>query len=297
MEPDAGKQLYSVNFCANAAGKYISPYIIYRAKGNLWDTWLSGGPDNAKYTCNESGWMTGDFFTKWFHDIFLPETNNISKGEPRLLIYDGLNSHISYEVARSAVDHNVHLLVLPPHSSHALQPLDVGVFKSTKTCWSTTCLLHYEKFPWVSVGKAVFPSLLRPVFGHMENHPEHVVSGFRACGYYPFNRHAVDHKLIGEGERIAQGSRSSEQPPSGVQRETSEEMHHRLLRESVVEYCKSQMPEARPPTQRRRKVKHQYGDILTEADRVEQLRIEGEESAARARAGRGRGRGWGRGRG
>ena len=237
------------------------------------------------------------FFTRWFHDIFLPETNNISKGEPRLLIYDGLNSHISYEVARSAVDHNVHLLVLPPHSSHALQPLDVGVFKSTKTCWSTTCLLHYEKFPWVSVGKAVFPSLLRPVFGHMENHPEHVVSGFRACGYYPFNRHAVDHKLIGEGERIAQGSRSSEQPPSGVQRETSEEMHHRLLRESVVEYCKSQMPEARPPTQRRRKVKHQYGDILTEADRVEQLRIEGEESAARARAGRGRGRGWGRGRG
>ena len=103
---------------------------------------MQGGPEGARYCCNESGWMTEFTFEKWFLEVFLPLTKEEAGDEPRLLIFDGLNSHISYNVAKQAKDNNVHLLVLPPHSSHALQPLDVLVFKSTK-CWSTTCLKHF----------------------------------------------------------------------------------------------------------------------------------------------------------
>ena len=116
------------------------------------------------------------------------------------------------------MDNNVHLLVLPPHSSHALQPLDVGVFKSTKCCWSTTCLNHFSDHPDIPIGKSQFPSLLKLVFGHMTQHPEHVVSGFKACGFRPFDRHAVDHKMIGEGQRL-------QEPPARVSRNASDELH------------------------------------------------------------------------
>ena len=52
----------------------------------------------------------------------------------------------------------------------------------------------------------------------MTQHPEHVVSGFKACGFRPFDRHAVDHKMIGEGQRL-------QEPPARVSRNASDELH------------------------------------------------------------------------
>ncbi|PWW71610.1 hypothetical protein C7212DRAFT_232868, partial [Tuber magnatum] len=37
-------------------------------------------------------------------------------------------SHISYQFCKYAVENNIHLLSYPPHSTHLLQPLNVGLF-------------------------------------------------------------------------------------------------------------------------------------------------------------------------
>jgi 4-hydroxybenzoate polyprenyltransferase len=62
--------------------------------------------------------------------FFLKLINTI---EPRLLILDGYRSHKTTDFMYLCYQHNVHLLFLPPHSSHVLQPLDLSVFLSLKS--------------------------------------------------------------------------------------------------------------------------------------------------------------------
>jgi len=49
-----------------------------------------------------------------------------------LLLYDGHDSHISAEFVGYCLQNLIKLVLLPPHSSHLLQPLDVGVFSPLK---------------------------------------------------------------------------------------------------------------------------------------------------------------------
>ena len=60
--PMGGKTVYSVLFCASATGEYLPPFIVYKAKGTPWDTWMRNGPKNAVYGMSESGWMEGKTF-------------------------------------------------------------------------------------------------------------------------------------------------------------------------------------------------------------------------------------------
>ena len=50
----------------------------------------------------------------------------------RLLIIDGHGSYITANVIAHCMEHAIDLLILPPHTSHMLQPLDVSVFAPLK---------------------------------------------------------------------------------------------------------------------------------------------------------------------
>src|SRR5262249_17545084 len=51
-----------------------------------------------------------------------------ANGKPRLLICDEHDSHITASWIAHYMKNNIIFMVLPPHSSHLTQPLDVGVF-------------------------------------------------------------------------------------------------------------------------------------------------------------------------
>jgi hypothetical protein len=64
-------------------------------------------------------------------------TNTLSAaGDTRLLILDGHSSHISIDFLIYAVEHNIAVLCLPSHTSHILQPLDVGLFATLQQHYS-----------------------------------------------------------------------------------------------------------------------------------------------------------------
>ena len=67
-----------------------------------------------------------ELYTQWFK-FFIEK---IPPARPVLLIEDGHSSHISLDVIGLAPDNGIHLLCLPAHTTHLLQPLDVSVFKS-----------------------------------------------------------------------------------------------------------------------------------------------------------------------
>ena len=49
-----------------------------------------------------------------------------------LLIIDGYSSHITGKLIAACISTCIDLLIMPPHCSHVLQPLDVGVFSPLK---------------------------------------------------------------------------------------------------------------------------------------------------------------------
>ncbi len=71
------------------------------------------------------------------HD-FEPQTaaRNISNGY-HLLILDGHNSHCTYAFCKYVADHRIIVVCLPSHTTHALQPCDVGVFGPVASAWKS----------------------------------------------------------------------------------------------------------------------------------------------------------------
>ena len=85
------------------------------------------------------------------------------------------------------------ILCLPPNTSHATQPLDVGVFRALKTLWRSVLTVHYAN-PFNSVDKTNFPSLVAEFWPQLKG--SNCTAGFEATGLHPYNPKALDHKIL-----------------------------------------------------------------------------------------------------
>lgn len=81
---------------------------------------------DSRYTNDEIG-------VQWLKH-FIYHTKSGPNACKKLLIYDGHGSHNTDKFKRFAAANNIFLLMLPPHLTHILQPLDVGVFQTYKHC-------------------------------------------------------------------------------------------------------------------------------------------------------------------
>ncbi|KIJ29645.1 hypothetical protein M422DRAFT_268988 [Sphaerobolus stellatus SS14] len=85
-------------------------------------------------------WMDNFIRHNWFEKCFIPFTKKRNKSsKPILLISDGHQSHETEEMHLLAYNNEIILLSLPPHTTHKLQPLDVGVFGSFQRAWTKHC--------------------------------------------------------------------------------------------------------------------------------------------------------------
>ena len=84
-------------------------------------------------TVSESGWSNTEIFKKYLSDHFVKYVQG-SSDSYKLVLYDGHKTHLHPDIIQWALKNNIVLFVLPAHSSHILQPLDVAVlapFKNT----------------------------------------------------------------------------------------------------------------------------------------------------------------------
>ncbi|KAJ6248322.1 tigger transposable element derived 5 [Anaeramoeba flamelloides] len=94
---------------------------------------------NYAYATSPRGFITKDLFYEWVRCVFIPEVeairefNKLPKDEWALLVLDGHNSRANLAAIHLLQQHYVDCIVIPSHSSHLLQPLDVGIFKYFKT--------------------------------------------------------------------------------------------------------------------------------------------------------------------
>ncbi|KAE9270003.1 hypothetical protein PR003_g30975 [Phytophthora rubi] len=77
---------------------------------------------------SESSNINGALFMQWLKWF----VGKLSAARPQLLILDGHFAHVNYDAVVWAMRQDVHLFVLPAHTSHFLQPLDVGIYQTFK---------------------------------------------------------------------------------------------------------------------------------------------------------------------
>ncbi|KAJ8945540.1 hypothetical protein NQ318_020385, partial [Aromia moschata] len=135
---------------------------------------------------------------------------------PKLLIFDGHNSHIILPLIDMAIKHNIELLCLPSHTSHVLQPLDVGVFKPTKTAWRNVLKSFYQESGFKNVDKVLFPSLLKKLQETGCFSRSNAIGGFEGSGIYTLTKDKILQKsisstLLSSSEKQMQPSTSMEE--------------------------------------------------------------------------------------
>lgn len=87
-----------------------------------------------------NGWTRSSVFADWLRACFIPQLNTLRKPEETaLLIFDGHSSHESDEVDQLAKENNIQFIRLPSHTTHKLQPLDVGIFGPMQAAWRKQC--------------------------------------------------------------------------------------------------------------------------------------------------------------
>jgi hypothetical protein len=122
--------------CISATGKALPPLVIFKGK-SVQQQWFPQELSPYKgweFTATDNTWTSESTAIEWLEKVFLPQTYTL---EPRLLIVDGHGSHETTDFMYLCYQHNVHLLFLPPHTSHVLQPLDLSVFSSLKSHYRT----------------------------------------------------------------------------------------------------------------------------------------------------------------
>lgn len=74
------------------------------------------------------GWTTKEVGLHWLKTKFTPWAKHRLQGTHIMLIVDGHGSHVSLEFIDFCIKNQIVALCLPPHTTHILQPLDVGIF-------------------------------------------------------------------------------------------------------------------------------------------------------------------------
>ena len=83
------------------------------------------------------GWTDQELGLKWLEQDFEPNTRPETPEDYQLLILDGHNSHCIYPFIKFAAEHCIIIICLPLHTTHALQPCDVGVFGPLAHAWKS----------------------------------------------------------------------------------------------------------------------------------------------------------------
>jgi len=155
--------------------------------------------------------MDKDIFRMWMINVFLKETEHLrSKEKPVMLVLDGHGSHTNDPaLLEMCKENHVELILLIPHATHLLQPLDVSVMKPLKAALNQSRNHFIQKYPRrLITPKTLVEMLVNPnsIYGGPGSLPpievgikvQNIVSGFRATGLYPFDASKVYPKLASE---------------------------------------------------------------------------------------------------
>ncbi|KAK1912730.1 MFS-type transporter clz9 [Pyrenophora teres f. teres] len=177
----------------SAAGWSVPPFLIFAGQYPL-SAWYEEAeiPRDWAIAVSDNGWTNNELGVEWLKH-FNAHTKARAIGARRLLILDSHKSHQSLKFQEICKENNVFTLCMPPHSSHLLQPLDVGCFSLLKRAYSReveSLIRHHinpiTKLEFLLVFKAAFDQAFTPA---------NIQSSFHGAGLVPLQPDTVLSKL------------------------------------------------------------------------------------------------------
>ncbi|KAJ6259176.1 hypothetical protein Dda_6074 [Drechslerella dactyloides] len=157
---------------------------IRRCKTNLPNDWA--------ITLSDNGWTTNKVAVEWLKH-FNQFTARRCILDYRLLVLDGHKSHHSAAFELYCQEHKIITVYMPPHSSHLLQPLDIGCFGPLKQAYSRQVedlmrahVNHISKLEFLSGFYKAFTTAITP---------KNIRSSFAGAGIVPYDPNRVLLKL------------------------------------------------------------------------------------------------------
>jgi hypothetical protein len=187
------REWVSVIQSINSRGEAIPPFIIVAGQYHL-SNWYedSALPKDWVISTTHNGWTTNEKALEWIQH-FEKHTKPQTRGAYRLLILDGHESHHSTEFELFCKEHKIITLCMPSHSSHILQPLDVGCFGPLKKAYSKEIeglmrahITHITKADFLPAFCTAFKASMTK---------ENIQGAFRGAGIIPFDPESVLSRL------------------------------------------------------------------------------------------------------
>ncbi|RJE26016.1 hypothetical protein PHISCL_01618 [Aspergillus sclerotialis] len=180
--------------CISSKGIAIPPVVILKGKEHQAPWYQESNlPQDWRLTSSANGWTTDEIGLKWLKQVFNPLSKPYSTGAKRLLILDGHSSHQTAEFDDFCKENAIICLCMPPHTSHLLQPLDIGVFGPLKRAYGKLVERmmvagnnHIDKEDFLYL----YPPAREAVFL-----PRNIFNGFAGAGLKPLNQDRVLEKV------------------------------------------------------------------------------------------------------
>ncbi|XP_044762023.1 uncharacterized protein LOC123319221 [Coccinella septempunctata] len=168
----------------SASGNTIPPLFIF-PRVHYKDHFLEGAPEGSLGVATRSGWINSSIFVDVLKHI--QKHTLSSKENPILLLCDNHESHISIEAINYCRDNGIVCLSFPPHTTHRLQPLDVGVFGPLKSKLKTAFNDWHVSNPGKTLNIYNIPKLTKIPYLESFN-GRNITSAYEKTGIWPFNK-------------------------------------------------------------------------------------------------------------
>ncbi|KAJ6263664.1 hypothetical protein Dda_2233 [Drechslerella dactyloides] len=152
-----------------AEGWAVPPFIVLAGQHHL-ASWYTATklPADWVIALSDNGWTTNELALQWLKH-FDKFTARRCISDYRLLVLDGHESHHSVTFELYCQEHKIVTICMPPHSSHILQPLDIGCFGPLKQAYSheveslvRTYVNHISKLEFLTGFHKTFTAAITP---------------------------------------------------------------------------------------------------------------------------------------
>ncbi|CAG2209355.1 unnamed protein product [Mytilus edulis] len=182
--------------CGSASGFAVPPYFVFEGK-RMNNELMNGATPGAVGAVSDSGWSNTNIFRQYLTDHFLkyiPGRNN----DNVLLLLDGHKSHVAVDIIEWAQEHHIIIHVLPAHTSHILQPLDVGCYGPLQRIYDNECHKTIRQNSSV-ITKYNICELACKAYQKALS-PENLQSAFRKTGIYPLDKTVINQDQLKPSE-------------------------------------------------------------------------------------------------
>ena len=164
--------------------------IIHKGQ-RVQDTWKIKSPGNICISATTKGYKTKLKFHEYGLKFIRYLKENGLANQKNLLIVDGHKSHLyNLPFYEAMISNNIEVLMIPLHTSHLLQALDLMPFVQFKKYWENNLCRYNNSHSGHPLNKVDFWDVFVPSWNQAMV-PKNIIAGFRHPGIYPFDPTAI----------------------------------------------------------------------------------------------------------